>query len=318
MSTIVKRLNLSPYQNPEYSFWEEKMVNELSLSYLSANDKLPSDSKKRLILISNAHTDWKETPSQILKQTDLIIHPNSGYDNFSASFLRQNAIPVVAGNTIRSHAVANYILSCLLGHFNQLPERHSWDPNRVWRRELLSEKKVMLLGYGHIGRILEKSLTPLVKELVIHDPYKNKNIDLVKEASDSNIIIPVTSYNKSSHHIINHELLGLFPNDFLLINAARGELVDNNALFSHLKAKKNAFAYLDVFENEPFNFRDVDHLSNIKLSSHIAGCFTNLDHQLINTIKVILKDHLDLSSEQFETKYQSVLLHKRIIDNQLI
>jgi D-3-phosphoglycerate dehydrogenase len=167
----IKRLNLSPYQDPEYNFWEKEMVNGLNLSYLSQDEKFDSAHGSPFVLISNTHTNWEEIPERALEQTKLIIHPNSGYDNYSLEFLRQWDIPIVLGNPIRSGAVANYILTSLFTHFNQLPKRHSWDNSRKWDRELLIQKNILIIGHGHIGKILEQTLKPVVAKILVSDSF---------------------------------------------------------------------------------------------------------------------------------------------------
>ena len=315
---LVKRLNISPYQNPEFSTMEKEYISTLKLPYLSWKEKVDPSATDSFLLISNTHTNWSLQNNQLLEKTKLILHPNSGYDNFSMDFLRQTQAPIILGNTIRSNAVTEYILTALFNHFYTIPKSHSWDEKREWNRTLFNEKSVLILGYGHIGKLLEKSLTPLFKNLFIYDPYEGKECDLKKVAPLADVIIPVAGLNKSSHHIINEELLALFPEDYLLINAARGKLIDNKALFISLKQNPKAYAILDVFENEPFEFRTVDHLDNIHLTSHIAGCFKEIDLAIIQFVKKTISDFVKLERKDFLNLYHDQLLQNKVFGDELI
>lgn len=314
----VKRLNISPYQDSEYSELERQVVSKLRLPYLSWKEKADPAVSNSFLLISNTHTNWELQNKQLLDKTKLIIHPNSGYDNFSLNFLRQIECPVILGNPIRAHAVTNYILASLFEHFSKIPQKHSWDQERSWKRSLLFEKNILIIGYGHIGKLLEKSLTPLCKNVFIHDPYEDKNLNLNDYAKMSDIVIPVAGLNRTSKHLIGKEFLHFLPENFLLINGARGGLVDTNALFKVLRERPLSFAYLDVFEEEPFDFRSVDHLKNICLSSHIAGCFKELDQFILNFVSETLHDFKKLSMPEFLNKYDDLLLQNKIIGNDLI
>lgn len=315
---LVKRLSISPYQHPEFSTMEKELISTLKLPYLSWKEKVDPSATDSFLLISNTHTNWSSQDKQLLEKTELILHPNSGYDNFSMDFLRQNEAPIILGNPIRSHAVTDYILTALFSHFNTIPKTHSWDEKREWNRTLLNEKSILLLGYGHIGKMLEKSLGHLCQNLFIYDPYEGKECDLKKVAPKSNIIIPVAGLNKSSYHLIDEELLALFPEDYLIINAARGKLVDNKALFISLKQKPRAYAILDVFENEPFEFRTVDHLDNIDLTSHIAGCYKGIDIAIMKFVRDTISDFMKLDKKEFLNLYHNQLLQNKVFGDELI
>ena len=307
----VKRISISPYYSSSFFDLEKSTLESISgIRYLDYNSKEDSD-----ILITNTHTKLSDITTSQIEKCKLLIHPISGYDNFSLEFIKSAPFSIVIGNVIRSHAVANFILSNLLFHYSPIPHHASWDKSRKWPRKLLNELNIQIIGDGHISKILQASLAPLVKNILVHDPYKNKN---QFELENIDVLIPLCSLNSTSKHMINHSALTKLNSDFLLINAARGELVDTEALVQILSKSPRAYAVLDVFENEPCDFSNFKNIANLKLTSHIAGVYTNLDIVTCDFEKKLIQDFCQLSQTDFENKYTDSLLKSRIFQNTLI
>jgi D-3-phosphoglycerate dehydrogenase len=305
----VKRISTSPYFKESFAKLEEKIIHEVAdAKMLSVNDAESAD-----VLITNTHTIPALLSPKELKHCQLMIHPNSGYDNFSYDFVSSADFPIIIGNPIRAHAVVNFILSALLEHFSSIPHDHlSWNKTRLWPRQLLSEQKILILGVGHIGSLLIETLKPLVKKLSVYDPYQKHNeLDL----TGIDVIIPACSLNQKNHHFINRDFLLKLNQHFLLINAARGGLVHTTELISVLKERKNAYAILDVFEVEPCDFSLFSSLPNISLSSHIAGVFTNIDFATANFEAQVILDFQNLSAANFDEKYRTILLKNRLSED---
>lgn len=303
MTLSVYRLNCSSYHAPGF-----KQLEKSTLESLPGIKVQNTQSDQTNVLITNTHSKLNNLP----KSLKLILHPNSGHDNFSPEFVRELSdknIPIILGNPIRAQAVTHYTLSCIFGRYTSNPFTPTWDPQRQFNRSSLWEKKVLLIGYGHVGKLIYKSLNPLVKDIQIVDPYLGyPALDHFLPLSDFSIVILAASLNRENIGIINKTVLETLPNDFTLINPARGKLVNQNDLFSVLKNKKAAFAYLDVFEKEPFKFSP---LKNLRTSSHIAGVFKNLDHSMI-------KFELEVLSDYLSSRFEDLYLSKRLKEDYLI
>lgn len=302
----VKRINSSPYFSPHFLKLEKETITGMT-----GAEVLPLDSQRPAsILITNTHTDLSALGPDQLNLCELIIHPNSGYDNFSAEFISQNDFPVVIGNPIRAHAVANFILSALFSHYSPLPEDRSWNVSRKWPRKLLAELNVLILGMGHIGSLISSGLGPLVKNIHIYDPYLGRT---ELDFNNVDVLIPVCSLNEKNHHFINRERLLLLNEDFLLINAARGDLINTSDLLSVLKMRPDAYAFLDVFEKEPADFSEFYNIvQNISLSSHIAGVYKNIDTHTVNFEARVIFDFINLNKSEFEQNYRNTILKNRL------
>lgn len=307
----VKRISTSPYFKESFAKLEKESIEtKAEAEMLPFNSELPAD-----ILITNTHTIVENISTSDYNQCKLIIHPNSGHDNFSVDFVKKAPFPIVIGNPIRANAVTNFILSALFSHFSPIPKETVWSKTRKWDRRLLSELNVLILGLGHIGSLLKESLTPLVGSLSVYDPYReNTTLNL----TNIDVVIPVCSLNKKNHSLINRKFLMELNENFLLINASRGSLVKTDDLIEVLKLRPNAYAVLDVFEKEPADFNIFADVKNIQLSSHIAGVYSNIDNETALFVASVVSDFQNLEDDSFKEKYNHVLLKNRLRDDFII
>lgn len=298
------RLNLSPYQSKSFPTEEKRQIQGLGITY----NLDPYDSH---ILISNTHTDFKKSDLDLFKKIELIIHPNSGYDNFSADFVKAANFPIVTGNTIRSHAVTEYILGKLFTHFSSIENQANWDIHRRWDRVRLIDQEVLILGHGEVGSLLEKALTPLVKKVHISDPFKNKAFSSLNKVS---VVLVAAGLNKTSRNLINKDFLGQLQENWVLINAARGKIINQTELLKVLNENKSATAYLDVFESEPYQDGQFNKLENLVTSSHIAGVSKSLDQLIIKFELEVLSNFLThrLNISSFLKLYPSLILKNKL------
>lgn len=298
---IVLRLSYSAYQDSDYPKREADRIRELGLEYQSI-DLYKRNASDRLILISNSNVDFTKIAPELLEQAAFLIHPNSGFDNlFQAKDLIN--FPCIGGNLLRRDSVTEYTLSCLFEYYHSFSNHKEWDKNRYWPRDLISEKNIQIIGHGHIGSKLEAILKSIGATTFIYDPKKNLNeLNLAK----ADIILFVPSLTESSHHFLNLESIKLLKENVLLINPSRGKVIEEKALVTFLKSNPNSYCYLDVFENEPHNFDCFKNIKNIKLSSHIAGVYNNLDNNMIDFIEAQISSYLE-SPETFAEKNESVI-----------
>ncbi len=321
------RLDASSYHGPSFVGDEEALAREFGLSYFfklgqfdaSQNAKELED--QSFVLISNTHTIPAQIPKEILKRTELWIHSNSGYDNFEASFVESAPFPIITGNPIRCAAVTEYILAQVLENFGLINHQAKWDKSRLWDRPLLKKKNILICGEGLIGTALRECLTPLSHQVTTFDPFKKENqsrglAELLKEFPPVDILLLACSLNSTSKNLIDENIINLLNKDFLLVNAARGSLVDEKALFSHLSEHKSARAILDVFASEPTPEDFID-LKNLKRTSHIAGVSKNLDRDILDFEREVITSFVT-NKEKFNRDYESLFLSNRISKKELI
>lgn len=328
MTLQVYRTNYSPYQNHQF-FQNEKEIIEKIAGVTYVTNVSEFDPNTPFVLITNTHTKPRELSESILERTALMIHPNSGFDNFDIDFIKNAKFPIVLGNPIRSHAVSEYILSSLFHHFTAIPNHHHWDSERLWKRKLLRDQKILIVGHGTIGQILFKALSPLCKNLHVVDPYFKSEIthtNIHQELTDElingvEVLILATSLNPSSRSLIDEKLLKKLSPEVFIVNAARGELIVEKDLEIFLEKNIKAATYLDVFESEPFKPGHLSTHSRVNKTSHIAGVFERLNFDIIQFEYHIIKEFINYfevnNVDSFKNDYATYLLKNRIRNDQL-
>ncbi|MBY0515740.1 MAG: hypothetical protein K2P81_02450 [Bacteriovoracaceae bacterium] len=265
MSIFVKRCDSSSYFPPDFESLERKMVESIEgLSYLGTKENLPTSGD--LILMTNTHTKlsaWIQYKPRI----KAIIHPNSGFDNLASDFETWRDVPIYLGNSIRAQAVTEWTLSSLFQLMTFIRHTPHWPKSREWNRDLVSEKKTLILGFGHIGKKLKQHLP----HAEVFDPWENQKIDLHQRWE---VVLLAASLNKKNHHIIDENFLSHAAPDLILINGARGELIDDEALMKFLQSHPQARAVLDVHSREPYQERW--NRQQVKTTPHIAGVWNGL------------------------------------------
>ena len=153
----------------------------------------------------------------------------------------------------------------------------------TWRQHkggLLSGRTVGIIGCGNIGKDLVKLLQPFGCSILVNDirnygdfyaEYDIKAIKLEELLAKADIVTLHLPLDKSTIGILNAERLALMKPSAILINAARGGLVNEKALKELLETKQLAGAAFDVFADEPPQDRELLNLPNFLATPHIGG-----------------------------------------------
>ena len=314
----VERVSKSSYFSDDFLAKEQaQLESQLKIHYQKSwelNQSRPE------ILITNTHTDLSTLPLSTLENLELIIHPNSGYDNFSPDWVAQQKIPIVLGNSIRAGAVTETIIASLINRSISLPKNPEWVAKRNFKRKILADLNVLILGAGMIGQQVAQKLKSLVGQIQFFDPFKNL---LELDLNRADVIIVAASLNPTSANFINKEFFKECKPGFTLINTARGGIVNESDLRAALENDPNAFAYLDVFQVEPADFSPFlpfMERGQMICTSHIAGVFDELEAEMIKFEQEVIQNFLETreNPEEFLRLYSDQLLINRLHRNFLI
>jgi phosphoglycerate dehydrogenase-like enzyme len=178
----------------------------------------------------------------------------------------------------RNAAVAEWVLAAILASTRTLPElrdrqrEHDWE----WRQSReLSGSTVMILGYGAIGAAVAARLAPFDVELIRVAHRARPNVHSVDDLRSilprADVVVVLLPLTPATTGLLDGDLLGRLRPDALLVNAARGPIVDTNALLALLRAGRLRAA-LDVTDPEPL---PADHplwdAPGLMITPHFAG-----------------------------------------------
>ncbi|MCZ6508479.1 MAG: phosphoglycerate dehydrogenase [Acidobacteria bacterium] len=144
---------------------------------------------------------------------------------------------------------------------------------------LLHGKTVRIVGFGRTGRRLAQLLQPFSVEILAVDPKEDRGFasehgvtygSLRTVAQRSDILTLHLDYSPAVHHLVDRSIMELMPAGAILVNGARGGLLDEQALAEALRDKRLAGAYLDVFEEEPYS-GVLTEFDNVLLTPHIGS-----------------------------------------------
>lgn len=162
--------------------------------------------------------------------------------------------------------------------------------------EGLFHKKIALVGLGQVGRFLIGYLKPFEVEILLYDPYiqdddpvfLNQNVrraDLDVALMGADIVSIHAGYTEETHHMLDNNMLSLLKPGTLLVNTARGGIIDEEALADILE-KGDIKAVLDVYEREPLPLESrLRELENVTLIPHMAG--PTIDMRQYMTLSVL-------------------------------
>ena len=205
-----------------------------------------------------------------------------GMDNIDLVAAREQNIKVYKTTTTPAPAVAELVLGLMIAVSRHVSKSNQLLKSGTWKKErgtLLYGKTLGIIGLGTIGKTLVKLVDGFNFEILAYDLFhddifqKENNItycNLSTLLKKSDIVSVHLNLSDQTENMMNKQQLALMKPDSIFINASRGEIVDENALYEILKDKKILGAGLDVFKEEPYS-GPLTELDNVVLTPHIGS-----------------------------------------------
>ena len=232
-----------------------------------------------------------------------------GLDNIDLNACEEQNIAVYPALGANSDSVAEYVIcaSMLLLRKAYFKKNEMIAGN--WPRQESSGSEVYgktlgLIGFGDIAQKTRDLALGLGMKTVAYDPYldkdsnvwkETKNLDLDNLLSISDIISLHIPLSKETSNLIDEKKLRLIKNSSVIINAARGGIIDENSLAKLLKENKIGGAALDVFNEEPVNkeyAKKFEGIDNLILTPHIGGVTKESNKRVSKMIAKKIDFHL--------------------------
>ncbi|MFT8870681.1 MAG: D-2-hydroxyacid dehydrogenase [Sporolactobacillus sp.] len=232
-----------------------------------------------------------------------------GYDTVDLVLAKANGLMITNVPAYSPYAVAELAVAQALQLTRQLSlfqarfAKHDFHWHGLVAREL-RRLTVGIVGTGHIGSVAARLFKSLGATVIGYDVVPNDELNgvltyqqdfktLLSRADIVSLHVPLLS---STHHLINEETLNLMKRDAILINAARGGLVDTAALIQALESRSIAGAALDVYEDEWFINQDLSGkpfsepwltklmiMDHVLLTPHVGFYTTTAVHNIVYT-----------------------------------
>jgi lactate dehydrogenase-like 2-hydroxyacid dehydrogenase len=243
-----------------------------------------SISHVRAIAVSLPMERINEAMFDRLPKLEIVASFGVGYDHIDTATAAKRGVIVTHTPEVLNEEVADTALGLLLSTVRELPqaERHlrsgKW-PNGDYRlsRATLRNRTVGLVGMGRIGRAIARRLEAFGVPVVYHTRQPRPEVayrhypDLVEMARAVDVIIAIVPGGAATRNLIDAKVLEALGPEGILINAARGSVVDEAALIDALKQGKILAAGLDVFAKEPHVPEELIAMENVVLLPHIGS-----------------------------------------------
>ena len=226
----------------------------------------------------------------------------TGYDNIDILAARELKIAVCNVPGYSTDSVVLFTVSKVLALCSHLFEYNSFVrsgkytlsgvPNRLTPvYHELSGKTWGIIGYGNIGRAVRRVAEALGAKVIVNKRNPSNDatcVDIDTLCRESDIITVHCPLNDQSRALINEHRLSLMKPDVILVNEARGAVLDEAAVAKAIKEKKIAAFGCDVYSTEPFAddhpYNEIMHMSNVILTPHAAWGSYEARERCINII----------------------------------
>jgi len=217
-----------------------------------------------------------------------IVRYGIGVDNVDLDAARQHGIPVANIPDYCIDEVADHTLSFILAMSRQVVTHTADLRSGHWRlavpvsgMKVLRDQTVGLVGFGRIGREVAARLLAFKCRVLVYDPMVPEaeiqrlgalSVPLTQLLAESDIVSLHCPSTPATRHIIGPAALAAMKPSALLVNVARGDLVDTHALLDALQSGHLGAAALDVFDPEPLPLEHaLRTLPNVVIAPHIAS-----------------------------------------------
>jgi len=253
------------------------------------------------------------------KNLKVISRHGVGYDNVDIKFLKKNNITLLVTATTASVSPAEHIMFMILNiskgknFYDQAVRNGKFESIMHMKNNNnfeLSNKKILIVGFGRIGRKLIKRCLGFEMKVYAYDPFVDNRIiesfggikvdDLNKSLKEIDILSLSVPLTEKTHNMINLEKMKIMKKSAVIINISRGGVVNERDLNEALNNKIIYGAGLDVFEKEPpINANPLLTNKNVLLSPHAATfteeCLSKMSIETVQNIINFFENKLDKS-----------------------
>jgi lactate dehydrogenase-like 2-hydroxyacid dehydrogenase len=218
-----------------------------------------------------------------LPALEIVANFGVGYDNLDAQAAAARGIVVTNTPGVLDEEVADLTLALLLATLRRIPQADRYVREGKWQSgpfplsPTLRGRKIGILGLGAIGKAVARRLEAFGVPIAYHGRSRQAGVAYEYHASPAtlatavDVLIAVVPGGPATKHLIDAEVLAALGPTGVLVNVARGSVVDQDALIEALETGRILTAGLDVYENEPHVPDALRAMPNVVLLPHIGS-----------------------------------------------
>ncbi|MBI1215331.1 MAG: 2-hydroxyacid dehydrogenase [Alphaproteobacteria bacterium] len=229
-------------------------------------------------------TAWFGASAKLIRalpHLEIISHFGVGYDNVDVKTAKEQGVIVTNTPGVLTDDTADMGIALTLAVLRRIVEGDIYVRSGQWGRKgpmplgrSLRGRKMGIVGMGRIGQAIAQRAQAFGIEVGYHGPREKKDLpqryypQLHAMAEDVDILMVACLYSEQTHHLVNGKILNALGQHGVLVNIARGRIVDESALVDALEGGVIAGAGLDVFEREPDVPSALCRLDNVVMQPH--------------------------------------------------
>ena len=298
----------------------ELLKNNINYEFEIIEDTEISSLKSKIVNCDAVSIRTAKLPAEainVTKNLQIISRHGVGYDNIDLKSSKDKNITIAITATANAVAVAEHVMFMLLSiskrknmYDESVKTGKFEERNKLPKTIELWNKNILIAGFGRIGKALIKRCLGFEMNVFVYDPFVSSDViediggkkvenleDSIKKMDALSLHVPLTEKTKN---LINYDLLKTMKKNCIIINAARGGIVNETDLDRALNENLIFGAGIDVFEKEPPDDNN-PLLKNEKvfLSPHTAAfteeCMTRMSIETIQNIIDFFDEKLDKS-----------------------
>ena len=251
---------------------------------------------------TNGHSGPPPDMIDRMPKLEIIASASVGYDGIPVEYARTKSIPVTNTPDVLNDDVADLAIGLMIMTARRLVASDAYVRAGRWLKEgdyplaqKASGKRVGILGMGRIGKEIGKRAEAMNNTVSYHSRNPVKDVswkhypDLVELAKNSDFLIVIIPSTPQTHKIVSKAVIEALGPTGILVNVARGAVVDEDALLDALKAGKVGGAGLDVFVNEPTVPTEFFAMDNVVAQPHVGSA----THETRRAMSQLVLDNLD-------------------------
>ena len=247
-----------------------------------------------------------EEAMQSKKDLKSVIRWGAGYDSVDIEAAGRMGIYVSNTPGVNAYAVAELAVTLMLACGRCLVFKNAETHKGLWDRKsfteqitTLSHKTVGIIGGGNIGRRVASEVQSFGAEVIYYDAFRMKPemeescrmryVELDELFRTSDVITVHVPLLDSTKHIINADAIAKMKKNVILINTARGGIIDDEALTEALKEGRVHAAGLDCVENEDLSSNPLASMDNVIITPHLGGTSNDLADEMVPKIAGMIR-----------------------------